>query len=584
MMFALLPHLRPILLGGSSEVFAPIPGLGNLAFYTDFTQGTLVPQVGPTWSITRATTSTTVDFEGLVRPILSGEARFRGLRRVENGVATTSEDFSNAAWTKISATITGGISDPLGGSNARTFTATAGSASVSQAAAGNAVTGATYRSTFYIKRRTGTGSVFLRAATGSDQDVTAAVTSSWRRVTVSGLAPDTTRRIMVKLATSGDEVDIFGAQSEDTSGQAITAPSEYVSRGVLSTPWHGAGVDGVKYFATANGNTVASNVVTEATGAALTLTGDVGIRPFGAATHIGIHNRDLTNAAWVKGATATVAKDQTGADGVANGASSFTGGAVGATNTVLQTVTLASSSRAFETYIQRLVGTGTVEMTTDNGTTWVDITSSITSGWTKVRIPAQTVTNPVFGFRITTLSDKIAVDYITNTSVVDAPVIGTTTAAVTVNADVVTADGAGVINATEGTLWVESVGPVSSAERVVFGADDGTSSKVFGLSQSLTARGGRGFIVNTGTQMSQAVGAYAAGATSKNALMYKLNDSNIAFDGTAGTDDVACTVPAATTFRLGYITSGSEADTTIRKAAYSIVRASNANAATATSP
>jgi hypothetical protein len=39
--------------------------------------------------------------------------------------------------------------------------------------------------------------------------------------------------------------------------------------GVLSAPYHGAAVDGVKYFATKNGNTVASNIVTEATGAAI---------------------------------------------------------------------------------------------------------------------------------------------------------------------------------------------------------------------------------------------------------------------------------------------------------------------------
>jgi hypothetical protein len=43
-----------------------------------------------------------------------------------------------------------------------------------------------------------------------------------------------------------------------------------VSRGELSYPYHGAGVDGVKYFPTTNGNTVSSNVVTEAPGVQLT--------------------------------------------------------------------------------------------------------------------------------------------------------------------------------------------------------------------------------------------------------------------------------------------------------------------------
>ena len=41
--------------------------------------------------------------------------------------------------------------------------------------------------------------------------------------------------------------------------------------------------------------------------------------------------RDMTQAAWVKGATLTVALDQVGIDGAANSASSLTGGAVSAT-------------------------------------------------------------------------------------------------------------------------------------------------------------------------------------------------------------------------------------------------------------
>ncbi len=51
-------------------------------------------------------------------------------------------------------------------------------------------------------------------------------------------------------------VEVWGAQLEDITGQSNTNPGEYVSVGVLSAPYHGAGVDGVKYFSTLNGNTV----------------------------------------------------------------------------------------------------------------------------------------------------------------------------------------------------------------------------------------------------------------------------------------------------------------------------------------
>ena len=52
----------------------------------------------------------------------------------------------------------------------------------------------------------------------------------------------------------------------------LTPPrrARYVSVGVLSSPYHGANVDGIKYFATENGNSVVGNVVTEGTGAAIT--------------------------------------------------------------------------------------------------------------------------------------------------------------------------------------------------------------------------------------------------------------------------------------------------------------------------
>jgi hypothetical protein len=77
------------------------------------------------------------------------------------------------------------------------------------------------------------------------------------------------------LSTSGDSIDIRYPQLEEVTGQDITAPSEYVD----SETDYGAGVNGVRYFSTENGNTVASNVVTEATGAALTTQKGIQLEP-----------------------------------------------------------------------------------------------------------------------------------------------------------------------------------------------------------------------------------------------------------------------------------------------------------------
>ena len=43
----------------------------------------------------------------------------------------------------------------------------------------------------------------------------------------------------------------------------------------------------------------------------------------------------------------------------------------------------------------------------------------MTSAWTRVVIPAATVTNPIIGFRIVTNGDAIDVDYVQHASVED---------------------------------------------------------------------------------------------------------------------------------------------------------------------
>jgi hypothetical protein len=138
----------------------------------------------------------------------------------------------------------------------------------------------------------------------------------------------------------------------------------------------------------------------------------LGLRIEESRTNIVAYCNDLTNAAWTAGATMTVAKNQTGVDGVANSASLLTGGLVSSTNTILQSITLSSSARAQSAYVKRITGSGVVNMTMDGGTTWTAIT--VTSGWTRVSIPTQTIANPNVGFQIVTNGDAIAVQYVDN--------------------------------------------------------------------------------------------------------------------------------------------------------------------------
>src|SRR5690606_23459445 len=112
-------------------------------------------------------------------------------------------------------------------------------------------------------------------------------------------------------------------------------------------------------------------------------------------------------AAWTK-TNVTANKDQTGLDGVPNSASRIT--ATSSNGTCLQAITHASLTWYLTAFVRRLSGSGTIQMTMDNGSTWTTIT--VTSEWTRVPIAAQTLANPTVGFRIATSGDSIAVDLV----------------------------------------------------------------------------------------------------------------------------------------------------------------------------
>jgi len=125
-------------------------------------------------------------------------------------------------------------------------------------------------------------------------------------------------------------------------------------------------------------------------------------------TNLALRSRDFTHAAWVK-VNVTAGLTETGADGTSNTASLIT--ATAASGTILQSLVAGSFSRAGSCYVKRVVGSGVIEFTIDNGATWTDITSSLSTGAFFRASKVATITNPVIGFRITTSGDAIAVDF-----------------------------------------------------------------------------------------------------------------------------------------------------------------------------
>lgn len=239
----------------------------------------------PTFS--RASTAYVEDYEGIPRLASSGEARFHGALRVQNLFLKT-QDFSDANWLKntvTSSTFTG-FADPFGGTTACKLvtdngTSVIGNDDLGSIKQGVAKAGVALTYVVSVYAKAGESSVLRFRETTSagyrtvfnlvtgvasyentaNKDVFGAqmtpVGNGWyrcqARYTTSG---GTVQAFAFKAsgageATTGDGVSglyLAFAQLEDVTGSAITSCSQYVSNGALSTPWHGAGIDGVKYF------------------------------------------------------------------------------------------------------------------------------------------------------------------------------------------------------------------------------------------------------------------------------------------------------------------------------------------------
>lgn len=128
-----------------------------------------------------------------------------------------------------------------------------------------------------------------------------------------------------------------------------------------------------------------------------------------ARTNVVLQSRLLSTAAWTK-TNITATGTSTGADGAVTSATRLT--ATAGNGTVLQAITLASSARFQTAWVKRITGAGLIQMTMDNGATWTTV--PISTVYTRVSIPTQTLANPTVGFRLVNNGDAIDVDFVQN--------------------------------------------------------------------------------------------------------------------------------------------------------------------------
>jgi hypothetical protein len=136
--------------------------------------------------------------------------------KAEENLLLRSQDYS-ATWTVTNLTPVTGKTAPDGTSTATEMTAGAANATITQSVTAIA---ANYTFSVWIRRVTGTGNVDISAHSAGTW-VTQTITSSWAQYTVTQTLTAGARTPGIRVVTSGDAIEIWGAQLEQRS--AVTA-------------------------------------------------------------------------------------------------------------------------------------------------------------------------------------------------------------------------------------------------------------------------------------------------------------------------------------------------------------------------
>lgn len=279
-----------------------------------------------------------------------------------------------------------------------------------------------------------------------------------------------------------------------------------------------------------------------------------------AITNLAVRSRDLTNASWVK-TNGSAAKDQTGLDNVASSASRFTASA--ANGTCLQTYTGASSARTFSVFLKRLVGSGNIQITANNGTTWTTV--AVTTSWKRFNITASML-NPVFGIRVVTNTDSVAFDLaqFQDGTRYTNPIPTTAAAVATANGQIIVADLATILyNSVQGMFSVDVEKSALGLYTDFLMCDDNTTTNFMNMF-SFTNDDAEGYGVLSSVDQFNgytAGGHFTNGQVRQLALSY-LPNRFLSLTGGAnmatGSPDVSGTVPV-TLSRLRFGTNASAA-------------------------
>ena len=519
-------------------------------------------------TFTRATVATQIDFENKYNQALSGEARFQGARRVAN-YAPATESFAGWTLSGTGSIVANNAIAPDGTLSAATLTAPV-NGDGAYGYPGSGTSGQTVVLSIWIRGAI-SGNVRLRNAYTGTGLVNLPVTTSWNRFTI---ATDAGALWVVGLGDPDPTtIYLWHPQDEIVTGQANQNPSEYVSVGVLSAPYHGANVDGIKYFSTLNGNTVTSNVVTEATGAAI-VTGASGVSAYApvdaggsfgllieeARTSILTRSAEFDNAAWGKDGGISVTADQAVAPDGATAVDKMTraAGVLGNWAQLSQQVAASPFGKtySFSVWAQALSGTKNFTLTISD----VNFVSKHSGQMTA------TTTTQRFKWEGQTGWDVAATLIGGGINIVDATgdllvwgaqleeasfvssYIPTTTVAVTRNADVLSYPVTGNVNGKVGSAYAEVVFMGTSAEVNPTILGSGASQRII----IGNAQNALNFILYDGTTTIINTTNYTANAVAKVASSWGGTTASVYTNGTVQAGAFDGDLNLGTTLYIGY--------------------------------
>lgn len=488
------------------------------------------------------------------------------LRYAPMNLVTYSEQFDNAAWSvKTNVTLTPGVSDPFGGTAAFTMERTSGAATAVFGQVFIGMSGASYTGAFYVRSRSGSGTVGLYVGDNVIQTIT--ITSEWQRFERTDVTSSTNVRCYISLNGAGtDTIDIYGASLNlgSTAFDYIptTAAAVYLPRS--------------NSYQDHDPSTLAP----------------LGFLIEEQRTNLLTYSEQFDNAAWLKSNASISANSTTAPDG-ATTADSLIETATTATHYISvpsvaisagQTATFSIYARkgarstiqfvpnsayfTVPTYVNFDLDAGTVSASgsgitssiVDCGGGWyrcvVSIACTVTvAGVTAYWVIANSSTMSRFASYAGNGTDGV---YIwgaqAEAGAFPTSYIPTTTAAATRLADVASVTGTNFsswYNQSEGTI-VAQFDTYSPTAARVFQAGDGTgNNRIDGL---MAASNFAAFATVGGVSQVNGAspGTLAAGVIGNVALSYKLNDYAWLLNGGAVATDTSATVPSVDRLGLGY--------------------------------